>query len=76
MTTPFRDFYFATGELIFYNYRHLRKPSKHMVSAPTFPLPLDNDQSRRKFRFRRPDPPTAATSAPTTYVRNSDRAMG
>jgi len=74
----FRDFYFTSAELIFCEYRDFRKPSKHIVSTPTTPLPPDNDQSRRNMWFRRPDPPclttAAATSAPTAYVRNCDGA--
>jgi hypothetical protein len=48
---PFCDFDFATAELIFYDYRHLQKLSKHMVSTPTSPLPPDNYLSRQNIYF-------------------------
>jgi len=38
----FGDFFFVTAELIFCDYRHFRKPLKHMVSTPISPLPPDN----------------------------------
>ena len=63
----FRDFYFATVELIFCDYRYFRKPSKHMVLTPTSPLLPDNHSSRRNMWFRRPHPSsftTATTRAP------------
>jgi len=61
----FRDFYFATSELIFCDYRYFRKPSKHMVSTPTSPLPPDTHPSRRNMSFRRPHPSSLTTTATT-----------
>jgi hypothetical protein len=70
----FRDFYFATSELIFWDYRYFQKLSKHMVSTPTSPLPPDNHPSRRNMSFRCPHPPslttTAMTPAPYTVPSN------
>jgi len=65
-----RHFWFATVQLIFCDYRYFRKPSKHIVSTPTFPLPSDNHPSRRNKSFRRPHPSllTTTTATPTPYA--------
>jgi len=62
----FRDFYVATAELICCDYRQFRKPSKHMVSTPTTPLPPDNHPSRRTLKFRRAHPSSLTTTGATT----------
>jgi len=60
----FRDFYFATPKLIFCDYRYFRKPSKHIVSTPTPPLPPNNHPSPAKnMSFRCPHPSSLTTTA-------------
>ena len=51
-----------------YEYRHFRKSAKEVVSPPTSSFSPDNHPSQRKVSFRRPDPPSLTTAAPTYVV--------
>jgi len=76
----FCDFYFATPELIFCEYRCFRKLVKHVVSLPTSTLLHNNHQCQQNMLFHHPHPPslttTTATPTPMPYLRNCDHTIG